>query len=45
MYQFILNCWVYGKVNETQVNSYAQKGFISQKEAEQILATPQEGDQ
>lgn len=41
MYQFVLNMWVFGKVSETQVNSYAVKGFISAEEAQQILATPQ----
>lgn len=41
MYQFILNMWVFRKVSEEQVRSYATKGFITQAEAEQILATPQ----
>jgi hypothetical protein len=40
MYSFILNMWVFGKITETQVNSYAAKGFITQEEANQILATP-----
>jgi hypothetical protein len=42
MYAFILNMWVFGKITELQVNSYAVKGFITQEEANQILATPQE---
>jgi hypothetical protein len=42
MYAFILNMWVFGKISESQVNSYATKGFITQEEANQILATPQE---
>jgi hypothetical protein len=42
MYQFILNMWVFRKVTEQQVRSYAQKGFITQQEADEILATPQE---
>lgn len=42
MYQFILNMWVFGKVTEAQVTSYGQKGFITEQEAAQILATPQE---
>jgi len=41
MYQFILNMWVFGRVTEEQVNSYVGKGFITQDEANQILATPQ----
>jgi hypothetical protein len=41
MYQFVLNMWVFGKVTESQVTSYASKGFITQQEAQQILATPQ----
>lgn len=43
MYEFILNMYVFGKITETQVNSYAQKGFITQQEADQILATPTQG--
>lgn len=42
MYQFILNMWVFRRVTEGQVRSYAQKGFITAQEADQILATPQE---
>lgn len=42
MFAFIKNMWVFKKVTEQQVRSYAQKGFITQQEADQILATPQE---
>lgn len=42
MYQFLLNMWVFGKVSEQQVNSYSIKGFITETEAQQILATPKE---
>lgn len=42
MYQFILNMYVFGNVSEQQVNNYAQKGFITQAQADQILATPTE---
>lgn len=42
MYPFILNMWVFGKITEIQVNSYAVKGFITRQEAQQILATPKE---
>jgi hypothetical protein len=44
MYQFILNMWVFGNVNEDQVNSYILKGFISKEQSRQILATPQEAE-
>lgn len=42
MYQFILNMWVFGNVCEEQVISYAEKGFITEQQTQQILATPQE---
>lgn len=42
MYQFILNMWVFGKVTEEKINTYVQKGFITQEEANQILATPRQ---
>lgn len=41
MYGFILNMWVSRKITETQVQSYVTKGFITQEEANMILATPQ----
>lgn len=41
MYPFILNMWVAGKIKETKVNEYVAKGFITQEEANLILATPQ----
>lgn len=43
MYQFLLNMWIFKKVSEQQINNYVGKGFITRKEADQILATPQEG--
>ncbi|WP_278187276.1 MULTISPECIES: hypothetical protein [Bacillaceae] len=42
MYQFVLNMWVFRRITEEQVNSYATKGFIEPEEATRILATPQE---
>ncbi|WP_176215139.1 hypothetical protein [Cytobacillus gottheilii] len=42
MYQFILNMWVFRKVSEQQVTNYGNKGLITPKEAQQILATPQQ---
>lgn len=41
MYSFILNMWIMKKVNETKVQSYVVKGYITQLEADVILATPQ----
>lgn len=44
MYQFILNMWVWRRVTEQQINSYAAKGFITEQEAQQILVTPQDAE-
>ena len=40
MYNFILNMWIMGRISEDKVKSYVPK-FISQEEADMILATPQ----
>lgn len=40
MYGFILNMWIMKKINEAKVRSYVPF-FISQTEADMILATPQ----
>jgi len=40
MYQFILNMWVMRKINADKVQSYVPR-FITQEEADMILATPQ----
>ncbi len=39
-YNFILSMWVAGKIDEAKVRSYVPK-FITEEEAELILATPQ----
>lgn len=40
MYQFILNCWVMDKIkNESDIHNFVSKGFITEEEAELILAT------
>ena len=39
-YNFILNMWVMGTITEAQVLSKVPK-YISQAEADMILATPQ----
>lgn len=41
MYIFILNCWIMRKIDEAKVLSYVTKGYITQAEADMILATPQ----
>lgn len=40
MYQFILNMYVFGNIDEDDVRRYAGKGFITEAQAEQIIATP-----
>lgn len=40
MYNFILSMYVAGKINDEKVYSYVTKGFISQQEADLIIATP-----
>jgi hypothetical protein len=42
MYQFILNQWILGKIDADKVQSYVPK-WITQEQAETILATPQVG--
>jgi hypothetical protein len=42
MYGFIYNMWVLGKIDASKVQSYVPK-FITQEEADTILATPQTG--
>ncbi|WP_434351027.1 hypothetical protein [Trichococcus flocculiformis] len=41
MYGFILNMWIMRKINEVKVAEYVTKGYITQLEADIILATPQ----
>lgn len=42
MFDFLLNMWMQARVTEQQIRNYAAYGFITQEEADQILATPQE---
>lgn len=42
MYPFLLNMWIMKKIDETYLTGQVQKGRISEKEKEMILATPQE---
>lgn len=41
MYDFILNMWIMRRLTEEQVQMYVTKGYITQAEADMILATPQ----
>lgn len=41
MYQYLLNMWIMRRVTETQINACVAKLYISQNEADMILATPQ----
>ncbi|BCO16127.1 hypothetical protein_gp074 [Bacillus phage vB_BceM_WH1] len=41
MYQFILNMWIVDKIKEEQqVRQYAKAKFITEPEADFIIATP-----
>lgn len=40
MYQFILNMWIMGRYTETQVQTAVTKGYITQDQADMIIATP-----
>ena len=41
MYQFLLNMWVMGRIDETYLQGQVTKGRITQQEYEMIIATPQ----
>lgn len=41
MYNFILNMWIMQKIDEAKVQSYVVKNYITQAEADMIIATPQ----
>lgn len=40
VYNFILNCWKLGKITEADVAAFVAKGFITESQAEEILAVP-----
>lgn len=42
MYAFVLNMWVMRNIDEAKVQEYVTKKFITQDEANMILATPQQ---
>jgi hypothetical protein len=39
--QFLLNMWVMHRVTSTQIQNSVTRGYITQEEADMILATPQ----
>ena len=41
MYEFILNMWKMRRFTDIQVQKCVTKGFITQIQADEILATPQ----
>ncbi|RFU70343.1 XkdX family protein [Peribacillus saganii] len=41
MYNFIRNQWIMGKYTPEQVQNAVTKGYITQEQADTILATPQ----
>ena len=41
VYNFILNCWKLEKITEADVEGFAAKGYITEAQAQEILAVPQ----
>lgn len=41
MYQFLLNMWIMGKIDEAYLTRMVEKKYITIEEKEMILATPQ----
>jgi len=41
MYNFILNMWIMKRIDAIKVQSYVAKGYLTQDEADVILATLQ----
>ena len=41
MYQYLLNMWVMRRVTEAQVSTFVARGYISQEEADTLLAAAQ----
>lgn len=40
-YDFLTNMWIMRRITETQIQTAVTKGYITQEEANIILATPQ----
>lgn len=41
MYQFLLNMWIMGKIDEDYLDIQVTKGRITKEEKDMIIATPQ----
>lgn len=41
MYQFLLNLWIQGRITTDRLQAAVSKAYITQAEADMILATPQ----
>lgn len=41
MYQFLLNMWIMGKIDESYLDIQVKKGRITEEEKDMIIATPQ----
>lgn len=41
MYQFLLNMWILGKIDEFYLDRMVEKRFLTEEEKAMILATPQ----
>lgn len=41
MYQFLLNMWMMGRIDEDYLRLMVKKEFVTQVEMEMIVATPQ----
>lgn len=41
MYQFLLNMWIMGRIDEAYLSAQVSKGRITEEEKNMILATPQ----
>lgn len=39
-YDFLLNQWILGNLTQSQVQNAVTKGFLSQEQANSIIATP-----
>jgi hypothetical protein len=42
LYNYFLMSWRYGRITQEQLQTAVQKGYITQEEYEQIIATPQD---
>ena len=42
MYQFLLNMWIVGRIDEAYLNKATALGRITEEEKHMILATPQQ---